>query len=105
MSRYMRDLEARLRDAGFGGRVFVITSQAGVIDAAEGAQTPIHLINSGPAMAPVAGHRYVGLDTSSTTAVVADTGGTTYDVSLVRDGRIPSTRETWVATPYVCYLT
>ncbi len=105
MSSYMRDLEARLRDAGFGGRVFVITSQAGVIDAAEGAEMPIHLINSGPAMAPVAGHHYVGLDTSAATAVVADTGGTTYDVSLVRDGRIPWTRETWIGTPYVGHMT
>lgn len=105
MSSYMRDLEARLRDAGFGGRVFVITSQAGVIDAAEGAQTPIHLINSGPAMAPVAGHHYVGRDTSIATAVVADTGGTTYDVSLVRDGRIPWTRETWIGPPYVGHMT
>lgn len=105
MSTYMRDLEQRLRDAGFGGRVFVITSQAGVIDAAEGAETPIHLINSGPAMAPVAGHHYVGLDTSIGTAVVADTGGTTYDVSLVRDGRIPWTRETWIGPPYVGHMT
>ena len=31
-----------------------------------------------------------------TTAIVADTGGTSYDVSLVRDGRIPWTRETWL---------
>jgi len=105
MSSYMRDLEARLRDAGFGGRVFVVTSQAGVIDAAEGAETPIHLINSGPAMAPVAGHHYVGADTSAATAIVADTGGTTYDVSLVRDGRIPWTRETWIGTPYVGHMT
>ncbi|SJZ30788.1 N-methylhydantoinase A [Enhydrobacter aerosaccus] len=105
MSSYMRDLEARLREAGFGGRVFVVTSQAGVIDAAEGAETPIHLINSGPAMAPVAGHHYVGTDTSAATAVVADTGGTTYDISLVRDGRIPWTRETWIGTPYVGHMT
>jgi N-methylhydantoinase A len=105
MSGYMRDLEARLRDAGFRGRVFVITSQAGVIDASEGAQAPIHLINSGPAMAPVAGHHYVGLDTSAATAIVADTGGTTYDISLVRDRRIPWTRETWIGAPYVGHMT
>jgi N-methylhydantoinase A len=105
MSRYMRDLEARLRDAGFGSRVFVVTSQAGVIDAAEGAETPIHLINSGPAMAPVAGRHYVAADVGAETAVVADTGGTTYDVSLVRGGRIPWTRETWIGTPYVGHMT
>ena len=31
--------------------------------------------------------------------IVADTGGTTYDVSLVRDGRIPTSRETWIGPP------
>jgi N-methylhydantoinase A len=36
---------------------------------------------------------------------VADTGGTTYDVSLVRDGRIPWTHETWIGTPHVGHMT
>src|SRR5260370_562858 len=59
MSRYMRDLEARLRDAGFGGRVFVVTAQAGVIDAAAAAAPPIHLVNTGPPTAPVARRNYL----------------------------------------------
>ena len=37
-------------------------------------------------MAPVAGLHYARLHANSTTAVVADTGGTSYDVSLVRGG-------------------
>src|ERR1700730_2341706 len=105
MGRYMRELERRLREAGFGGRAFVVTSQAGLIDARDGAEAPIHLINSGPAMAPVAGRYYADKDTALDTAVVADTGGTTYDVSLVRRGRVPWTRETWIGTPYVGHMT
>ena len=105
MGRYMRDLDQRLRDAGFRGQAFVVTSQAGLIDAREGAEAPIHLINSGPAMAPVAGRYYAQKDTALATAVVADTGGTTYDVSLVRLGRIPWTRETWIGPPYFGHMT
>ncbi len=38
-------------------------------------------------------------------AIVADTGGTTYDVALVRDGVIPETRETWIGQPYLGHMT
>jgi N-methylhydantoinase A len=100
MGRYMRDLENRLRGAGFGGRVLIVTSQAGVIDAADAAQAPIHIVNSGPSMAPIAGRYYAGVDSSVEDAIIADTGGTTYDVSIVRKGKIPTTRETWIGPQY-----
>jgi N-methylhydantoinase A len=105
MSAYMRDLEQRLRDVGFGGQVLVVTSAGGVQQASAVAEAPIQLINSGPAMAPVAGRRFAQVDTGATTAIVADTGGTTYDVSLVQDGTIPVTRETWIGAPYVGHMT
>ena len=38
-------------------------------------------------------------------AIVADTGGTSYDVSLVRDGRIPWTRETWLGQRFRGHMT
>ena len=96
MSSYLRGLEARLREAGFRGRLLAVTSQGGVMEAGDLAATPIHSINSGPSMAPVAGRRYARADSTGETAIVADTGGTSYDVSLVRKGRIPWTRETWL---------
>lgn len=100
MSRYLRALEERLRAAGFSGRTLVVTSQAGVIDAADAAEAPIHIVNSGPSMAPLAGRHYAGIDDPGKDAIVADTGGTTYDVSIVRKGLIPTTRETWIGPPY-----
>ncbi len=105
MSTYMHNLSGRLREAGFGGRVLIVTSQAGVMDADDIAETPIHLINSGPSMAPVSGRYFAREDEQSDSAVVADTGGTTYDVSLVRRGRIPWTRETWIGEPYRGHMT
>ncbi len=100
MSRYLRALEERLREAGFAGRTLVVTSQAGMIDAADAAASPIHIVNSGPSMAPLAGRHYAGLDDPGRDAIVADTGGTTYDVSIVRKGQIPTTRETWIGPRY-----
>lgn len=105
MGRYMRTLQSRLEEAGFGGRVLIVTSSAGVIDAADAAAEPIHLINSGPSMAPVAGRYFAEVDAAAPTAIVADTGGTTYDLSLVRRGRIPWTRETWVGEEYRGHMT
>jgi N-methylhydantoinase A len=100
MGRYMRDMESRMRDAGFAGRVLIVTSQAGVIDAADAAEAPIHIVNSGPSMAPIAGRYYAGVDSTAEDAIIADTGGTTYDVSIVRKGIIPTTRETWIGPQY-----
>lgn len=105
MGAYMRNLATSLREAGFPGRVLVVTSQGGVMDADEIALAPIHSINSGPAMAPVAGRYYAGIDADMRTAIVADTGGTTYDVSLIRGGRIPWSRETWIGQPFRGHMT
>jgi N-methylhydantoinase A len=105
MSAYLRGLEQRLREDGFAGRLLMVTSSGGVVDAADMAAAPIHSVNSGPAMAPVAGRHYAALDGASEDAVVADTGGTSYDVALVRRGRIPVTRETWLGLEYEGHIT
>ena len=105
MTAYLGTLTRRLENAGFGGRVLVVTSQGGVMDAEDVARTPIHALNSGPSMAPVAGRFYAAADGLGGNAIIADTGGTTYDVSVVRDGRIPLTRELWVGEPVYGHLT
>jgi N-methylhydantoinase A len=105
MTAYLRGLEERLRSSGFSGRLLMVTSSGGVVDAVDMAAAPIHSINSGPAMAPIAGRHYAALDGLSENAVVADTGGTSYDVALVRRGRIPVTRETWLGQEYEGHIT
>lgn len=105
MGAYLGSLTERLAQAGFHGRVLVVTSQGGVMDAAEVAAAPIHVVNSGPSMAPVAGRAYAALEGNLSDIVVADTGGTTFDVSVVRDGRIPLTRELWIGAPVTGHLT
>ncbi|MEX2297610.1 MAG: hydantoinase/oxoprolinase family protein [Dongiaceae bacterium] len=105
MSRYLEQLEGRLREEGYAGRLLVVTSQGMTKDAREVASAPIHAVKSGPAMAPVAGRHYAQLAGLGDTAIIADTGGTTYDVALVRHGAIPETRETWIGRPYIGHMT
>ncbi|MDR6955061.1 N-methylhydantoinase A [Ancylobacter sp. 3268] len=105
MFDYLDSLTRRLREAGFAGRTLMVTSGGGIMDAEAVARAPIHSINSGPAMAPIAGRFYTDRDFDHAEAIVADTGGTTYDVSLVRDGRIPWTRETWIGQRFRGHMT
>jgi N-methylhydantoinase A len=105
MSRYIGDLERRLGEAGFGGRLLILTSAGGVLDASDVWHTPIHSIGSGPAAAPVAGRYFARTDADSDYAIVTDAGGTTYDVGLIRRGQIPWTRETMVGHPKQGYMT
>jgi N-methylhydantoinase A len=104
MGAYMSGLDVRLRDAGFRGRLLVVTSQGGLMDADDVARSPVHLINSGPSMAPVGARAYSPAGQSET-LIVGDTGGTTFDVSVVRNGRIPRTRETWLGKPLSSHMT
>ena len=105
MAAYLGSLTERLGAIGFRGRTLILTSSGAVLDAAEVAEAPIHAINSGPSMAPIAGRRYARLESTAVNAIVADTGGTTFDVSLVRRGRIPLTKETWIGQPFRGHMT
>jgi N-methylhydantoinase A len=104
MGAYMRGLEQRLREAGFHGRVLIVTSQGGVMDAEHAAEAPVHLVNSGPSMAPLAAKIYGNADRDET-LIVGDAGGTTFDVSLVRRGRVPRSREAWLGQPFRSHMT
>lgn len=104
MSDYLRTLKARLEERGLKGQIFAVTSQGGLVDLSDLAERPILALNSGPAMAPVAGRHFVQME-GARTAIVTDAGGTTYDVSLVRDGALPWTRETWLGPMYQGNLT
>lgn len=100
MNRYLGGLSGRLAGAGFRGRLLMLTSRGGVLDVDDLLAAPIHAIGSGPSMAPIAGRHFARVDAKSETAIVADTGGTTYDVSLVRRGTIPMTPESWIGQRY-----
>ena len=96
MERYIGDLSRRLRQLGFRGSVQILTSFGGVKLAEEVAQAPIQLLQSGPSMAPIAGQFYCEDGSAQADLIITDAGGTTYDVSLVRDTEVIKTREYWI---------
>jgi N-methylhydantoinase A len=105
MGQYFAGLSESMREAGFHGRIFVLTSQGGMVDVEEVERAPILAINSGPSMAPIAGLRVAAAESRHCDAIVFDTGGTTFDVSLVRNGQVPFTHETWLGRPFQSDLT
>jgi N-methylhydantoinase A len=105
MVRYVSSLSERLAKEGFAGRLLLMTSQGGMIDHGDLAAAPIHAINSGPSLAPIAGLRYADCEGLSGDIIVADTGGTTYDVSLIHRGKVPLSQDCWIGPRYTGHLT
>jgi N-methylhydantoinase A len=104
MQAHLRDLQADLREAGYAGEILVSTTMGGCLDIDSVVARPIHTVRSGPAMAPVAGRRYAAAEGEQESVLVVDTGGTTFDVSLIRDGRIAITQETWLGERFTSHM-
>ncbi len=96
MQRHLRDMAEDLKGAGFRGDLLISTSVGGCQQVDELIARPIHTLKSGPAMAPVAGRAYAAMERLGGNAIVCDTGGTTFDVGLVRDGSLVYTRDAWL---------
>ncbi|MFT4230451.1 MAG: hydantoinase/oxoprolinase family protein [Microbacterium sp.] len=106
MTRYLSSLRDALGERGFAGRLLVVTSAGGFQDAHVVARAPILSVKSGPSMAPNAGRFFAEAEgLADRCLIVTDTGGTTYDVSVIVDGRVPTSRETWIGKKYTSDLT
>ena len=81
------------------------TSFGGVMHLATWSSVAIFLVKSGPSMAPVAGRSYGQAEAGPRDIIVCDTGGTSFDVSLVRDGVVKFTRETWLGEIFTGHIT
>ncbi|MFA4927390.1 MAG: hydantoinase/oxoprolinase family protein [Patulibacter sp.] len=101
---HLTEVDEGLRASGFTGELLAATSVGGVLPMAELAAKPVLAAKSGPSLAPVAGRLFVDeLDRSD--IIVCDTGGTSFDVSLIRAGDIVTTRETWLGGTFTGHLT
>jgi N-methylhydantoinase A len=81
---YLGALEHSLAEAGVGGALFVITSAGGLMMPRDAIAQAARTVLSGPAAAPVAGARLAAA-AGIADAIVVDMGGTSFDLSLVRD--------------------
>lgn len=86
VTSYVEELDARLTDNGFKGRVHLGQSLGGSLEPEEAKRRPLHLFNSGP-VGGVIGARRLADAMGLTDIITADMGGTSFDVSLVREGQ------------------
>jgi N-methylhydantoinase A len=96
MAEHLADMERDLRELGYQGAILVSTSTGGCMEVPLLLEQPVHLVKSGPAMAPVAAREYARREQHLGDLIVCDTGGTTFDVGMIRDGDLVRTRETWL---------
>ncbi|MEW5721460.1 MAG: hydantoinase/oxoprolinase family protein [Thermodesulfobacteriota bacterium] len=93
--RYVSSTDDKLKGKGFRGTLYIITSSGSVLAAADASRKAVSMIASGPSMAPVASRWIAELEGDGTGNVISvDMGGTSFDVSIVKEGRIARTRET-----------
>jgi N-methylhydantoinase A len=105
MQSHLRGVEDGLRDSGLRGQLVAATSIGGVLPIEHLAQRPIYAAKSGPSLAPIGAALYAEHEFGAADAVVCDTGGTSFDVSLVRGGTPVFTRETWLGDVFTGHHT
>jgi len=93
---YMGRLLEQLREGGYRGRLLVMQSNGGTADAPEMGRLGAGALLSGPAGGVVAASD-LGRAAGQPNIIGVDMGGTSYDVSLVRNGRPEIRTDAWAA--------
>ncbi|HZR84044.1 MAG TPA: hydantoinase/oxoprolinase family protein [Candidatus Binatia bacterium] len=93
IKRYLRNLETRLREAGYARDLLLMQSNGGLMTASYVADKAVTVLGSGPA-GGVVGACHVTRATGARDFISVDMGGTSYDVCLVRGGK-PEVTSSW----------
>ncbi|HEY2539436.1 MAG TPA: hydantoinase/oxoprolinase family protein, partial [Stellaceae bacterium] len=86
LSRYLRQLERRLAEAGYPGPTLTIQSHGGVATIAESGRLAAGAVLSGPA-GGIAGSVYAARLLAERNLIPFDMGGTSTDISLIVNGQ------------------
>jgi len=86
VGNYLEKLEAGLRQGGLEGDVLIVQSNGGVMDVDLARRLPVRTALSGPAAGVIAG-AHIATTAGFPNVVTCDMGGTSFDVSLVADGK------------------
>lgn len=98
IASYLGSLSARLHDTegglGIGPDkpIMVMEAAGGLMTVETALAKPVHTILSGPAGGVVAGAHFAGL-VGADAVITMDVGGTSTDISLIRNGRPETTRQ------------
>jgi N-methylhydantoinase A len=88
---YVDDIERGAREHGYPGRIMYAQCAGGTITAEEARRAPIRTVHSGPVMGTL-GSAFLAERMGEPNVIVTDMGGTSFDVSVIRDGK-PDLRE------------
>ncbi|TAK69433.1 MAG: hydantoinase/oxoprolinase family protein [Actinomycetota bacterium] len=86
MVRYIDSIERGAAERGFGGRVLFAQCAGGAITGAEAKSAPIRTVQSGP-VAGIVSSELLAQRIDTPQVLLADMGGTTFDVSVINQGR------------------
>jgi N-methylhydantoinase A len=84
IAKYVQRLQDALAAAGFGGELLLANCLGGMMPPAEMRRRPIYSVMSGPTLAPIAALAL----TEERDVIVGDMGGTSFDVSALRDHEV-----------------
>jgi N-methylhydantoinase A len=96
LKRYLERLEDRLVENSFGGELFVMQSNGGMMDAGFSKRRGVEAVLSGPSGGVVAGV-YLGRLSRQTNIITVDMGGTSYDVCLIQDSKPEIGVDSWIS--------
>ena len=89
VSAYVEVLSSALRGHGYRHELLMANCVGGMMPPDEMIRKPIYSVMSGPTLAPIAATHL----TDEPNVIVGDMGGTTFDVSAIRDGQLVVTPE------------
>jgi N-methylhydantoinase A len=92
LARYLLRLTERLSSAGFAGQLLIMQSNGGVMAPETAARFACRTLLSGPAAGPVAA-LFCGQRAGHKDLITMDMGGTSFDVSFIKDGAVSYTIE------------
>lgn len=85
VQQYLNRLRERVWDTGYQRTLYIMKSDGGLSPAGDASDYPVTLLQSGPAAGVLGAAKY-GLAIGMPNLITFDIGGTTCDVSLIRDG-------------------
>lgn len=87
---YLEELTQKVQQWRHGLQTWIMQSNGGVTSPRRAAEHPVNLLLSGPSGGVVAG-RWISQQTGIANTITVDMGGTSFDVALLADTRIPLT--------------
>ncbi len=95
LSKYLNRLESELRQLGFRNEFYVMLSGGGIMNVDYAGKYPVFSLLSGPAGGIVAATQLIGGDPAYSNLITIDMGGTSFDVSLIKNNQPAVSSDNW----------